>query len=173
MFFITKGGKMEYFFIKIATACGVNFMKYFFKISTAKRKKIIESAEQMLPIFGKLCEEMQKYVFSCKCNVGKVDVISYDCITILLEEARKYYMKYTISLPEKLSKEICDFLESIDLYYKRYTFLKNITEPGNKDYDVTHTQEEVDEKRKIVSIVQGQLPKKLEVVKQQFSKSIN
>ena len=82
-------------------------------------------------------------------------------------------MKYTISLPEKLSKEICGFLGSIDLYYKRYTFLKNITEPGNKDYDVTHTQEEVDEKRKIVSIVQGQLPEKLEVVKQLFSKSIN
>ena len=51
--------------------------------------------------------------------------------------------------------------------------MKNITEPGNKDYDVTHTQEEVDEKRKIVSIVQGQLPEKLEVVKQLFSKSIN
>ena len=80
---------MEHFFIKIATACGVNITKYFFKISTAKRKKIIESAEQMLPIFGKLCEEMQKYVFSCKCNVEKVDVRSYDCITILLEEARK------------------------------------------------------------------------------------
>lgn len=164
---------MEHFFIKIATACGVNITKFFFKISTAKRKKIIESAEQMLPIFGKLCEEMQKYVFSCKCNVEKVDVRSYDCIAILLEEARKYYMKYTISLPEKLSKEICGFLGSIDLYYKRYTFLKNITEPGNKDYDVTHTQEEVDEKRKIVSIVQGQLPEKLEVVKQLFSKSIN
>ncbi|MFR3027170.1 MAG: hypothetical protein ACLTNA_21900 [Bacteroides thetaiotaomicron] len=149
-----------------------DFVLEFKRERILKKEKTRELAEGILPDLRLLCKEMQGYVYLNKLETAEKDNKKYNNITELLNKIRDRYERYSIYLTKDLSFSIDIILLGIEKYCNRFTFLKGITQKDSTGHIPFHLQADVNEKRKIVSVIQKQLPKRIEAVKQQFSRSI-